>query len=54
MKTSRRNSGRPVLNQSKEVLCIFVSFQESRDPKKSQKRMSMTCFYHIGADFKAA
>ena len=29
-KPSRRNSGRSMLNHSKEVLCICVSFQESK------------------------
>ena len=33
---SRRNSGRSMLNQSKEVLCISVSFQESRDSIKEE------------------
>ena len=33
---SRRNSGRSMLNQSKEVLCICVSFQESRDSIKEE------------------
>ena len=28
---TRRNSGRSMLNQSKEVLCICVSSQESRN-----------------------
>ena len=28
---TKRNSGRSLLNQSKEVLCIFVSFQKFRD-----------------------
>ena len=33
---SRRNSGRSMLNQSKEVLCICVSFQESQDSIKEE------------------
>ena len=33
---SRRNSGRSMLKQSKEVLCICVSFQESRDSIKEE------------------
>ena len=28
---TKRNSGRSLLNQSKEVLCIFVLFQKFRD-----------------------
>ena len=35
-KASRRNSGRSMLNQSKEVLCICVSFQEYRDSIKEE------------------
>ena len=30
----RRNSGRSMLNQSKELLCIYVSFQESQESIK--------------------
>ena len=43
-----------MLNQSKEVLCICVSFQESRDSIKEEQETSfMLCFYHIGEHFKA-
>ena len=35
-KTSCRNSGRSMLNQSTEVLRICVSFQESRDSIKEE------------------
>ena len=35
-KLSRRNSGRSMLNQSKKVLCICVSFQESGDSIKEE------------------
>ena len=35
-KPSHRNSGRSILNQSKKVLCICVSFQESRDSIKKE------------------
>ena len=45
-----------MLNQSKEVLSIYVSFQEFRDSIKEEPEMNvydMTYFYHIGGDFKA-
>ena len=47
-----------MLNQSKEVLCICFSFQESRDSiKKNQKRTFMRNIihehYHIGGYFEA-
>ena len=40
-----------MLNQSKEALCIRVSFQESQNLIKEEP--FMTCFYHIGGHFKA-
>ena len=40
-KSSRRNSGRSMLNESKEVLCICVSFQESRDSIKEEPEMNV-------------
>ena len=33
---TKRNTGRSMLNQSKEVLCICVSFQEFRDSVKEK------------------
>ena len=33
---TERNGGRSMLNQSKDMLCIFVSFQESRDSIKEE------------------
>ena len=51
---SLRNSGRSILNQSKEVLCIcFVSRILRLKKKKNQKQTFMKCFDHIGGDFKA-
>ena len=43
-----------MLNQLKEVLCIYVLFQESRVSVKEEPEMNvfMTCFYHIGAHFQ--
>ena len=37
-----------MLNQSKEVLCIFVSFRESRDSKKEPE----TNFYDMLCDIE--
>ena len=37
-KPSRRNSGRFMLNLSKEWLCIYISFQESRDSIKEEPK----------------
>ena len=49
-----QNSGRSILNQSKEMLCIcFVSRILRLKKKKNQKQTFMKCFYHIGGDFKA-
>ena len=54
-KPSSRNSGKSRLNQSNEVLCICVLFQESRDQKREPETndMFMTCFYHVGGNFKS-
>ena len=56
---TKRNSGRSMLNQSKEVLCICVLSQESQDSvtnvydmEQTQERMFMTYFFHIGRHFK--
>ena len=53
-KLSRRNDGRSMLCQSKEVFCICVLFQESRGSVNEKPKANVyTCFYHIGRDFKA-
>ena len=56
---TKRNSGRSMLNQSKEVLCICVLSQESQDSvtnvydmEQTQERMFMTYFFHIRRHFK--
>ena len=41
LNASRRNSGRSMLNQLKEVLCICVSFQESRDSRKEEQETNV-------------
>ena len=40
-KPSRRNSGRFMLNLSKEWLCIYISFQESRDSTKEEPKIKV-------------
>ena len=56
-KKRKKNSGRSLLNQSKEGLCICVSFQESQDSikeeKKNQKQTFVIFFYHIGGHSQA-
>ena len=43
-----------MLNHSKEVLCIFVSFQECQDSiKEEPETNAYNILYHIGGDFKA-
>ena len=43
-----------MLNQSKELLCIYISFQEPRDSTKAEPETNKWhVFYHIGEDFKA-
>ena len=50
----KRNSGRSMLNQSKEVLSICVSFQEYRDSIKEEPETNVyDILYHIGRRFKA-
>ena len=46
-KQSLRNSGRSMLNQPKEVLCICVPFQESRDTIKEQPETSIYLYVFI-------
>ena len=53
-KKKEKNSGRSILNQSKEGLCICVSFQDSiKWEKKNQKQTFVIFFYHIGGHFQA-
>ena len=53
-KKKEKNSGRSILNQSKEGLCICVSFQDSiKGEKKNQKQTFVISFYHIGGHFQA-
>ena len=42
---SRRNSGRSMLNQSKEVLCICVLFEESQDSIKEKPETNV--YLHV-------
>ena len=44
-KPSRRNSGRTILNQSKEMLCTCVSFQQTRDSRKEEPEANV--YLHI-------
>ena len=43
-----------MLNQSKEVFCICVSFQDSLDSVKEEPETNvyLHAFYHIGGAFK--
>ena len=52
---TKRNSAKSMLNQWKEVRCICVSFQESRDSIKEKPEMDVYyMLHHIGVHLKAA
>ena len=43
-----------MLNKSKELLCIYVLFQESRGLIREEPETNKWhAFYHIGEDFQA-